>query len=51
MVLGYAFNNADASALTASTSIKRVILRGTAVTAAGESALSNDAMNRIVYRN
>lgn len=51
MVLGYAFNDADARKLATSTSIKRVILRGTAVTFAGETDLSNDAINRIVYRN
>jgi len=50
MVLGYAFNDANASELAASTSIKRVILRGTAVTSTGESDLLNNAIHRIVYR-
>ena len=49
MVLGYAFDDQDARELATSTSIKRVILRGTAVTANGESDLAN--ANRIVYRN
>ncbi len=51
MVLGYAFNDSDARELATSTSIKRVILRGTAVTLAGETDLSNGEINRIVYRN
>lgn len=49
MVLGYAFDDEDARELAGSTSIKRVVLRGTAVTADGESNLEEP--NRIVYRN
>jgi hypothetical protein len=51
MVLGYAFNDADARELATSSSIRRVILRGTAVTPAGESDLANDTLGRVVYRD
>ncbi|MEX2115091.1 MAG: hypothetical protein WD845_17990 [Pirellulales bacterium] len=51
MILGYAFNDSDAKRLSSSPSIKRVILRGTAVTPKGESALSNAMSERIIYRN
>jgi hypothetical protein len=49
MVLGYAFNDDDARTLATSNSIKRVVLRGTAVTEDGESDLANT--DRLVYRN
>jgi len=49
MVLGYAFDDNDARILATSNSIKRVVLRGTAVTPAGESDLEN--VDRRVYRN
>lgn len=49
MVLGYAFDDNDARELAASKSIRRVLLRNTAVTPAGESDLAN--ATRIVYRN
>ncbi|MFO0916242.1 MAG: hypothetical protein U0795_25005 [Pirellulales bacterium] len=49
MVLGYAFNDQDAQQLAESDTIKRVILRGTLVTGAGEAELTKD--NRRVYRN
>jgi hypothetical protein len=51
MVLGYEFNDADARLLANSTSIKRIILRKTAVTPIGESILNDKALNRVVYRN
>ena len=51
MVLSYAFNDSDARTLSSSPSIKRIILRGTAVTPAGESDLADESMGRIVYRN
>ncbi len=49
MVLGYAFDDDDARTLATSNSIRRVILRGTAVTKDGESDLANT--DRLVYRN
>lgn len=49
MVLGYAIDDSDARTLATSDSIKRVVLRGTAVTPTGESDLAN--ANRRVYRN
>lgn len=51
MVLGYAFNDNDARKLATSKSIKRVILRGTAVTVSGEKDLSDAEIDRVVYRN
>jgi hypothetical protein len=51
MVLGYAFTDADARRLAKSPSLKRIILRGTAVTPSGESYLHDEAANRLVYRN
>lgn len=51
MVLGYAFDDSDAGALASSRSIKRVILRGTAVTQAGESYLEKAMPDCIVRRN
>ncbi len=51
MILGYAFNDSDAITLSSSPAIKRIILRGTAVTQKGESALANTVQDRIVYRN
>lgn len=49
MVLGYAFGDGDARQLATSRGIKRVILRGTDVTQAGEADLTDD--DRIVFRN
>ena len=49
MVLGYAFSDRDARTLAKSDSIKRIVLRGTAVTTAGESELVKP--DRLVYRN
>lgn len=52
MILGYAFNDSDAKTLSSSLSLKRIILRGTAVTQKGESDLENTTVqDRIVYRN
>lgn len=51
MILGYAFNDSDAKTLSSSLAIKRIILRGTAVTEKGESDLANTVQDRIVYRN
>ena len=51
MVLGYAFNDSDARRLASSPSVRRIVLRGTAVTAAGESELTGSMPDRKVYRN
>ena len=51
MVLGYGFNDVDAQILSGSPSIKRVILRGTAVTPTGESVLTDESLDRSVQRN
>ena len=51
MVLGYALNDADAQVLASSPSLKRIILRGTAVSAIGEAHLAESLSDRIVYRN
>jgi hypothetical protein len=51
MVLGYAFNDSDAHTLSASRSIKRIILRGTMVTPTGEAELTDESFDRVVYRN
>ncbi len=51
MVMGYDLDDSDADTLASSPSIKRVILRGTAVTQVGESNLANAVPDRIVYRN
>jgi hypothetical protein len=51
MVLGYAFDDSNARIVSGSRSIKRVILRGTAVTQAGELSLAEETSDRIFYRN
>lgn len=49
MFLGYAFDDEDAEVLAGSRSLKRVVLRRTAVTEEGELQLTQP--DRIVYRN
>lgn len=51
MVLGYAFNDNDAHELSKSKSLKRIILRGTAVTPKGEAELLESLPGSRVFRN
>ena len=48
-VVGFAFDDKDASKLASSKSIKRVGLHGTAVTAAGEAKLASE--EKLVFRD
>lgn len=50
-VVGYALDDAGAQTLAMSPSLKRIHLRHTAVTAAGEAALADPSKDRTVFRN